>query len=568
MVEQETLRSRLLKRRNALKTEREDWREHWEELGDFVLPRRLRFSDRDDKHQRGKKLNSRIVDSTATFALRTLVAGLMTGVTSPARPWFKLTPRSPGLAEMPEVSRWLHAVTLLMRDIFAASNVYNALTVGYEDLGLFGTTAIYIEPDFDDVIRLRPMPMGSYYLAAGANGLVDTCYRDLRMTAAQMVEEFGLEACSASAQNAYRNGELDREYRVLHAIEPRRDRKPELGDARNKRWRSVYLEEGAEEGKLLRESGFDSFPVLAPRWYVTGNDVYGRSPAMDVLGDIKQLQVMQRRKGQAVDKQVNPPMQGGPAYSNHHVSLLPGAINVLADGDLQRQGLRSVYDVRLNLGDLRQDIFETQEAVRRGFFANLFLMISSMDRRQVTATEIAERRSEKMLALGPVLERLQNELLEPLIERTFEIAATAGILPPAPEVLQGLDLKVELQSILVRDQRVDAIQGIERLTGYAGGLAQIDPAAGMKVDWAQSVEEMGELLGVPPTILRSDEEVTVLQQQSAQRQQMAEGLAMAQQSAAALKDAGAGAQSLDGLQMLQAATGQGGIAETAGVAET
>ncbi|MGP1254936.1 MAG: portal protein, partial [Kiloniellales bacterium] len=557
-IERETLRSRLLKRRNALKEEREDWRDHWEELGDFVLPRRLRFSDRDDKGRRGKKLNSRIVDSTATFALRTLVAGLMTGVTSPSRPWFKLSPRARQLAEDPEVSRWLHAVTLLMRDIFAASNVYNALTVGYEDLGLFGTTAIYIEPDFDDVIRLRPMPMGSYYLAAGANGLVDTCYRDLRMTVAQMVEEFGLESCSASAQNAYRNGELDQEYWVFHAIEPRRDRDPALGDGRNKRWRSVYLEEGAEEDKLLRESGFDSFPVLAPRWYVTGNDVYGRSPAMDVLGDIKQLQVMQRRKGQAVDKQVNPPMQGGPAYSNHHVSLLPGAINILADGDLQRQGLRSVYDVRLNLGDLRQDLFETQEAVRRGFFADLFLMISNMDRRQVTATEIAERRSEKMLALGPILERLQNELLEPLIERTFEIAASVGILPETPEVLEGIDLKVELTSILARDQRVDAIVGLERFVGFSNGLGQVDPAAAMKANLPQAVDEMGEMLGVSPSVVRSDEEVAAMQRAEAQRQQQQEQMAMAQQAASMAKDAGAAigstvdaSQSLAGLSVLQ-----------------
>ena len=562
MPQAESLRQRLNKRREALKTEREDWRDHWQELGDFVLPRRLRFSDRDDKHQRGKKLNSRIVDSTATFALRTLVSGLMTGVTSPSRPWFKLNPRARGLSEDPEVSRWLHAVTLLMRDIFAASNVYNALTVAYEDLGLIGTTALYIEPDFDDVIRLRPMPVGSYYLAAGANGLVDTCYRDLRMTVAQMVEEFGLQACSASVQSHWRNRELDHEYDVVHAVEPRRDRNPVAGDARNKRWLSVYYEPGGEGDKLLRESGFDSFPVLAPRWYVTGNDVYGRSPAMDVLGDIKQLQETQKRKGQAIQKQVNPPLQGGPAYSNHHVSLLPGAINILADGDLQRGGLRSVYDVRLSLNDLRQDIAETQESVRRGLFADLFRMISNMERSGVTATEIAERRAEKSLGLGPVLERLQNELLEPLVERTFEIAADVGILPEPPEVLDGVDLKVELTSVLSRDQQIDGIVGLERFVGFSNGLGQVDPGAGMKANLPQAVDEMAELLGVSPSVVRSDEEVAAMQQAQAQRQQQQEQMAMAQQAAGMARDAGAGvASAVSASQDLAALTAlQTGIA--------
>jgi hypothetical protein len=517
-------RQRVLARKAALWNERSSWITHWREISEYQQPRAGRFVVT-DRNKGDKRANS-ILDNTAVFGARTLAAGLMSGMTSPARPWFKLEIQDKDLMESPAVKAWLHDSAALLRAIFSASNTYRALHTIYEELGLFGTGSSIVLPDFDNVLHHYPLTVGEYALATNDKGMVDTLCREFQMTVGQMVERFGKENCSETVRSLYNRGNYDQWVDVVHMIEPRRNRDLTKRDAKNMRFASLYMEPGKDQfDKYLSESGFKRFPALAPRWVVTGNDVYGTSPGMECLGDVKQLQHQQLRKGQAIDYQVNPPLQVPTRYKESAKARLPGGV-FYVDSNGQSAGVRSAFDVNLNLQHLLLDVQDVRERIRSAYYADLFMMLANDSRSGITATEVAERHEEKLLMLGPVLERLHNELLSPLIDMAFDYAHEAGILPEAPPELQGVDLNVQFISVLAQAQRAVAAQGVDRLLGTVGQLAALKPEVLDKVDFDQVVDDYGEMYGVNPKIIVADE---VVAQNRAQRaQQMA-----AQQAAAA-----------------------------------
>lgn len=522
----------ILRRFNALWTERSSWDAHWREIAAYSFPRASRFLQSDVN--RGTKKHNLIHDNTAIFALRTLAAGMMSGMTSPARPWFRLALRDRDLMEYGPVKAWLHAVAEKMRAVFSASNTYNALHQCYEELGAFGTWANFVRPNFQTVIHHYPMTVGEYALAVDDMGRVDTLARKLHMTVGQLAKQFPRESLSTAVRNLIDRNSLDAWVPVMHFIAPRSDLDPTKRDARNMRFESVYLEAGSNEDRFLGVGGFERFPALCPRWVVTSNDTYGRSPGMDCLGDVKQLQHQQLRKAQGIDYQVMPPIQVPTAYKDQADKRLPGGV-MYVDSATPGGGVRSAFDVQINLQHLTLDIQDTRERIRSAYYADLFLMLANMDRTSMTATEVAERHEEKLLMLGPVLERLQNELHAPLIDITFDQLAAAGALPPAPEELQGVELEVEFVSTLAQAQRAVAAAGTDRWLATIGQLAPIFPGVVAKVNADQIVDEYGEMYGVNPRLIVPDEEAAAAREAQARALQAQQAAAAAPVAADAAK---------------------------------
>lgn len=523
---EETQLQRYRRRFAALKNERSSWEPHWRDLADFVLPRRTRFLQ--SRRNRGERKNDKIIDNTATMALRVLSSGMMSGITSPARPWFRLTTSDRDLDEDSGVKRWLFSVEQEMRALFVKSNLYNVLPNLYTDMGLFGVGAMAVMEDPDEIMRCYSFPVGSYALATSDRLVVDTMYRELSMTVAQLVQRFGVEAVSEGVRSAFERKQFDQWVEVIHLIEPNLERKPDMMDNRNMEWRSVWFEANAAENKVLRESGFNEFPILAPRWEVTGEDIYSSNcPGMLGFGDIRALQLEQRRKLEAIDKLVNPPMVAPTSLKNQYSSLLPGDVTYV-DSTQPQGGFRPVYEINPRINELGQDIYETQQRINRAFFVDLFQMLAQSDRRQITAREIEERHEEKLLMLGPVLQRLNDELLDPLIDRTFAIMLRRGLIPEPPQELEGMDLSVEYISIMAQAQQLVGTASIERMLGFAGNLVAVNPDIVDKIDFDQTMDEYAEMLGVPPTIIRSDEAVAGMRQAKQQQEQAMQAAAAAQ----------------------------------------
>lgn len=521
-------RKLLLSRWGQLRNERESWMAHWKEISDYLLPRSGRFFV--DDRNRGDKRHNNIYDSTGTRALRVLAAGMMAGMTSPARPWFRLTTSDPQLDESAAVKAWLADVTRLMQMVFAKSNTYRTLHSMYEELGAFGTASTIVLADFNSVIHHYTLTTGEFAMAADHRGQVNTLYREFQMTVAQMVREFGRDNCSPTVQTLFDRGALEQWVTIMHAIEPRVDRDMTKRDDRNMAWKSVYFEHGGNEDQILRDSGFKEFPALCPRWATTGGDIYGNSPAMEALGDIKQLQHEQLRKAQGIDYKTKPPLQAPTSMKSRDVDTLPGGISFV-DSAAPNGGIRSAFEVNIDLSHLLADIQDVRERIKGSFYADLFLMLANGTNPQMTATEVAERHEEKLLMLGPVLERMHNEILDPLIEMTFSRMVEAGIVPPPPDELQGMELNVEFVSMLAQAQRAIATNSVDRFVGNLGAVAGIKPEVLDKFDADRWADAYADMLGIDPELIVPGEQVALIRKQRAEAAQAQQQAAMLNQGA-------------------------------------
>lgn len=518
---------RVLRRVAALDNEFSTWRPHLQEIAQYTMPRNGKFLNTD--RNRGEKKHNLILDNTALKSARILGAGLMSGATSPARPWFRLSVADRDLMRNDNVKLWLSDCALRMLDVIGRSNTYRAFHTMYDEIGPFGTTANIVMDNFDKVIHHYPLTVGEYRLANNHLGEVDTLTREFDKTVIDVVAQFGYDNCSTHVKNAYDRGNYDEWVTLVHVVEPRIERDLKAQDAANMPFRSAYFEKAGHQNKYLLNGGMKRFRVLAPRWSLVSGDVYGHGPGMESLGDNKQLQHQQLRKGQAIDYQVNPPLNVPTEFKHRDVERFPGGINYVSDTS---RGVRSAYEVQLNLQHLLVDIEDCRERIRQSYFTDIFMMLASGSQTTMkTATEIAERHEEKMVMLGPVLERLHNEMLAPFIDMLFERMLQADLLPPPPEELMGVDLNVEFVSILAQAQRAVNTAGIDRLVMNIGSIASFKPEILDKFDADEYADIYSDMLGVDPRLIVPDAKVALIRKGRAEAQQAAAQAAAVEQSA-------------------------------------
>lgn len=541
--------------RSQLDTERSSFISHWSDLGTYIMPRRPRFVTSDVN--RGDRRNQAIIDSTATFAARTLSSGMMSGVTSPARPWFRLAAPTPGMMESNSIKLWLYEVGNIMSTVYLRSNLYNVLPIIYGDMGTFGTACMFVEEDFDgDVMRFYPFAIGEYMISNNDKLKVDCFVREFQMTVRQIVKKFGefdqdgkiksWDNFSLNIHNLWDQGQREAWIDVVHVVKENTEYNPRKLESKYKKYVSCYYERGSDgssqdttfQDRLLRESGYDYYPILAPRWEVNGEDAYGtNSPGMIALGDVKQLQLGERRMMQAIEKMVNPPMVAPTSMRQSKTSILPGDITYADTRDGQG-GFRPAHEVNPRVQELAFKQQEVQKRIQRAYFEDLFLMLASSNRREITAREIEERHEEKLLALGPVLEQLNQDLLDPLIDITFQICLRQNLFPPPPKELEGVNLKVEYISVMAQAQKLVGIAGLERFAGFAQGVMAADPTGQVldKVDLDQMLDVYADAVSIAPNIVRSDEAVAEMRAQRQKSQAQQQRMQQLQEGAKAAKD--------------------------------
>lgn len=542
MIDLKTRDRALYRWKTLQETRSKGWDGHWRAVATNLLPRHSRFLA--DKRNQGGDMNASIIDSAGTRALRVLTAGMMAGMTSPARPWFRLGLPDEKLAEQHAVRVWLNDASNVLLQVFRKSNTYTTLQMLYRELGGFGTGLSVMRDNFDRVIHHNPMTVGQYALGLNDEGFADKLGREFILNVEEAAGAFGLNALDASARSAYDNSNYNYEVKVLHLVEPNTERGAGRYGPQNMAFRSCYWDQNSStvNSGLLSEGGFRRFPALAPRWDLLWGDTYGYSPGMEALGDLLQLQFNQQRKAKAIDYQTDPPLQVPTSLRSSGADLLPGGLSYY-DAMQPQGGIRTAFEVTLDPGVLLEDIRDVRERINAAFYVDMFLMISQDDK-NMTATEVAERHEEKLLMLGPVLERLHNELLEPLVSFTFERCMRAGILPPVPEELDNVEIQIEFISTLAQAQKAVSVNAVDRLIGHIGILVQGkggDTSPFDKFDSDLSIERYADQLGVDPDLIVPGNKVALI------RDQRAQAIAAQQQAEVADKTAGA-LQKLGGVQ--------------------
>lgn len=528
---QELTRTELIRVRSFIESD-------WRDVGDYISPHRLRLELSDSN--KVMRRNQNIIDGSATDASSILAAGMTSAICSPNRPWFRLTPPDKEMAEWGPVKDWLFHVQTVMLNTFSRSNYYIKAPTVFGDIGDYATAAMGIVEDFEDVINCSTFPIGSYYIAANHKGKVNTFGRDFIFTVRQLIEMFGevdknsgkpkWEKFSRAVKNMWDKGNYDAEVEVRHFIEPnlQYDRRNKT----SKRFNECYYEAGCDEDKYLEESGYDYFPILVPRWAVTGYDAWGSDcPGFRSLGDVKQLQFGEEIGLQGLELNVRPPMVAHTSLIGKASSQIPGSRTYLDDVTQ----FKKLFDVDIRLDQLEMK----QESVRRRiderYYKPIFLRILSDERNQrATAQEIVEGKEEKFMVLGPTLSQVDRDFNDPSIDINFAMNLRQRRFRKPPPELAGQPLQIEYLNLMTQAQKMVGFATNERFLGYAERVFAINPEAMDKIDFDQKLDEAGDTLGVNPRVIRTDERVEEIRagrQQAAQSQATMDAINQGSQAA-------------------------------------
>ena len=488
-----------------LRTDRYPFWTLWRELANFLLPKRYVWLLSDIERRVRQAKNPYILDSTGTKAARVLASGMMNGITSPSRPWFSL--RVPGYDDDGgPVTQWADEVTKRMMRVMGESNFYNSMAVLYLDLVVFGTASNLIYEDDEKVIRCFNPALGEFYLGMDHKLKVNMFAREFNQTASQIVDWFGIDNVSQTVKSYY-NGSTPAQrlsaINVIHLIEPNRDNSvpPKF------KFVETYWEAGTPNNEVLAMRGLNELPGVFPRWELTANDSYGTSPGMDALPDVIQLQQETKRKAQGLDKMINPPIVADIQLQHRPTALMPNGITYVAGAN--NVGAKPLYQIQAPIQDISADIRDVQSRIQETFYNDLFQMISQLETVR-SATEIDARREEKLILLGSVLERFENEALDPAINRIFSIMSRRKMLPDIPAELanSGAEIEIQYVSILAVAQQALAAAPTERWVALIGNVAAGVPEVLQIPDWDELIRSYGLDIGVAPKNMKPKDEAT------------------------------------------------------------
>jgi hypothetical protein len=508
----------LLSRYERLEGQRQNWETHWQEVADYMQPRK---ADVTKKRARGDKRMEQVFDSSPIQAIELLAASLHGMLTNPSTPWFTLRFKDEDIDNEDEAKLWLEASTDAMYTAFNRSNFQQEIFELYHDLITFGTACMFIEEDDDDIIKFSTRHIDEVYIAENDKGRIDTVFRRFHISARAAMQKFG-DATSTDIKSIFKKDPYQ-EVEILHAVYPRSDFNPKKKDKGNMPFESVYLE--YKNSNELSVGGFKEFPFVVPRYLKASNEIYGRSPAMTALPDVKMLNEMSKTTIKAAQKQVDPPLLVPDDGFLLPVRTVPGGLNFYRSGTRDRiepLNIGANNPLGLNMEEQRRD------AIRAVFYVNQLMMQQGP---QMTATEVIQRNEEKMRLLGPVLGRLQSELLKPLIDRVFAILLRNDMLPPAPEFLSGRDIEIEYVSPLAKAQKSSELQSIMRAIEILGSMQNIAPVFDY-VNFDNLVKHLADIVGMPQKLLKSQNQVNAEREQAAaqaaEQQQMAQMQQVAQ----------------------------------------
>tara|TARA_E500000081_G_scaffold154253_1_gene190663 strand:- start:2196 stop:3797 length:1602 start_codon:yes stop_codon:yes gene_type:complete len=503
---------------STLRTQRNTWENHWQDVADYMLPRK---ADITQKRTKGDKRHDQIFDGTATHALELLAASLHGMLTSTTSSWFALKYRNDIINDDDGAAEWLEDCNKVMLQAFSRSNFQQEIFELYHDLIAFGTAGMFIQNDEDDDLRFKTIHISELFIAENQKGIVDTVLRKFFLKARSLPTMFPKAEFPHAIKDLINNKPQD-DVTIIHAVMPN-----EMGgiyeNSVNKPFSSCYVHE--DTGFLFSESGFNDFPYVVPRYLKASNEIYGRSPAMNALPDVKMLNTMSKVSIKAAQKQIDPPLMVPDDGFVLPVRTVPGGLN------FYRAGTRERIEP-LNIGSNQPLGLQMEEQRRKAIRENFFVdQLLSVQGNNMTATEVMQKSEEKMRILGPVLGRLQSELLQPLITRCFNILLKQNKFREVPEFLQDQMIEIEYVSPIAKAQKAGDLSSIMRGIEVFGAIQQVSPVFDY-LDVDGLVNHLKDVIGLPAKILRSRAEVEQIreekQQQAQQMQQMQEQMQMAE----------------------------------------
>lgn len=499
----------IVRRYDSLDAYRSNFKAHWQEIAEYMIPRKASFVTQSSP---GAKRTSKIYDGTAIRSLRILANGLYGHMTSPSAPWFELTVKDPRLKAIDSVKEWLRETSQRLQNAINTSNFGMASHEIYTDLGGFGTGCMYASRGETTLLNFQSVPLGQCCIDEDYQGRVDTLYRCIKLTARQCLQKFGDDSSEGIKKAMQDNKEPDKEFEIIHAVYPRSDREEGKIDKYNKKFASCYVDK--QDKKLMREEGYDTFPYFVPRWEKDSGEKYGRSPGMDALPDVKQVNLMVKDYTRAFQKAIDPVLLVSDENKMRSMRTTAGSIVYYRSGGEKPDTLKTGGDFEIAVDYLR----DKQNGIREAFYTDLFMLLAQKPQNQMTATEVMERVEEKLILLGPTMGRLQAEFYNPFLEWVFGAMWDAQMIPPVPRELKGAGLQVEYISKLALAMRKFETDAMLKTAQFIAPMVQVNQEVIDNFDFDKAARGGAERFGLPTEWLRPMAAVRKLRQERAAAQ--------------------------------------------------
>ncbi len=528
----------LIMRQHKLASARSQWDTHWQELAEYLLPKRADFTT---SPAPGAKRTDKQFDGVPMQAARGLAASLDGLLKPKTQRWFALRTGDEALDDDAAVKAWLRtAEDRLFGALYDPGSRFLQRSAEVDlDLVVFGTAILFIGERLDGAgLSFQSLPLSSTYIAENADGEIDTIFRVTRLSARQAEQRFGRDNLGAKTREALAGPDAvpDKEFPFLQAVMPRTERDPKKADKGNMAFTSIVID--VESEHKVGEGGFREFPFVVPRWDTATGEVYGRSPAMLALPDVKTLHQMGKTILEAGHKVVNPPLLVPNDGIGINPRTFPGGITPFDPGLLlQTQGRPPITPLitgaNIPLGREMQN--DVREQIWAAFFTNGLQL--PVDGPQMTATEIIERKAEFMRVIGPVFGRLESDYTGPLVERAFAVLQRAGMLPPPPDALRDSEARFEFVSPITRAQKQIDAAALRKTAEDIAPMVSAKPEVLDNFDADRISREVADANGLPADWLRSGDDVRRIrddraraaraEQQAADAERLVEGAAKA-----------------------------------------
>lgn len=513
----------IIREQERMKSCRGNWDSHWQEIAERIWPDRALFQgDRTG----GEKRTEKVFESTPALALTRFAAAMEAMITPRTQRWHGLGPGDPKLAEDTEVKRYCEEVTdILFRARYAPkANFASQQHEAYLSNGAFGTGVIFVDEIMGESLRYRAIPLSEVFIGEDFAGNINRVHRKFDLTYRNAVAMFGKDSLPDGIVQKAEGSTADQKTEFIHCVYENTERQRGDKSWKGMPWRSVYV--SCEGKKIVDEGGYRSMPYSIGRYITTPGEVYGRSPAMLVLPDIKMLNEQEKTIMRAAQRMVEPPLLVSEDGALQPFNVRPNALNY---GYLSDAGTPMIQPLNMQgnipLGIELQD--QKRKIIQDAFLVTLFQIL--VDQPNMTATEAMLRAQEKGQLLAPTMGRWQSEQLGPMIERELDILATAGMLPPMPKALmeRGGQVEIVYESPLNRAQRAEEGMAILNTLSAAGSVAQFDPSVVKLFKGQDAMRELADINGMPAKLLYSREEMDQINAEDAQQQQLSQLLAAA-----------------------------------------
>lgn len=459
-----------------------------------------------------------IITGKPRRCVRTLAAGMQSGLSTPSRPWWVMGLPDRDLEQYGPVKEWLEYVRDILMRIFSRTNVYQAFHQTYEELGMFGTGCFGLFEDYESVLRARTNTAGEYYLSVDMRGVVTGHAKQFWKTVDNVVNFYGWKNCSPETKRAYNAGNRDTYVLIYELCEENTTRVEGKMGWEGKKFRQVTWEAAGDPKMALSVGGYNEFPYVCPRWdTVTTADTMGVGPGMYAIGDVKSTYRLKKDLLLGVNKLVDPPVVINGSVQGHP-NMNPGGIT-RSSSQTQNPGAQPAYQVEPHLAEGQAFLDRFYRDLEEEFYTDLFASMLSMDTVKKTAAEIAARHEEKLLLLGPVLERVFSEMFDPTISRAFGISLRAGLIPDPPAEIMGMQMIPRYVSLLAQAQQMVATAANEKGLAYLANMKAIYPEALDVVNPDEMTRDEMASLGLPEKCMNGPEQVAAIRKGRADEQQ-------------------------------------------------